>query len=104
MELGETTSEGAVRETAEEAGAHIELLPLFTVINVVPAGQVHFFYRATLLDTHFDPGPETIEVGLFRQSEIPWEELAFRTVKLTLQHYFEDARRGQFGMHCRDIA
>jgi ADP-ribose pyrophosphatase YjhB (NUDIX family) len=104
MELGETTSEGAVRETAEEAGAHIELLPLFTVINVVPAGQVHFFYRATLLDNQFDPGPETIEVGLFRQSEIPWEELAFRTVKLTLQHYFEDARRGQFGMHCRDIA
>lgn len=104
MELGETTSEGALRETEEEAGAHIELLPLYTVINVVPAGQVHFFYRATLLDTHFNPGPETIEVGLFRASQIPWDELAFRTVKLTLQHYFEDVRRGHFGMHCRDIA
>lgn len=104
MELGETTAEGALRETIEEAGARIELLPLYTVLNVVPAGQVHFFYRARLLDTRFDPGPETIEVGLFRETELPWSEIAFRTVRMTLEHYFADRRHGHFGTHCGDIA
>ena len=52
LELGETVTEGAARETVEEAGARIELQELYTVIDVVPAGQVHLFYRARLLDTH----------------------------------------------------
>jgi ADP-ribose pyrophosphatase YjhB (NUDIX family) len=61
MELGESTADGARRETDEEAGARIELQELFTMLNVVRAGQVHLFYRARMLDTHLDPGPETIE-------------------------------------------
>lgn len=103
MELGETTEEGAVRETDEEAGARIQVLGLYSVLNVVTAGQVHFFYRAKLLDTNFNPGPETMEARLFTQAEIPWDELAFRTVRMTLQNYFDDRREGQFGIHCADI-
>jgi ADP-ribose pyrophosphatase YjhB (NUDIX family) len=103
MELGETTAQGAVRETIEEAGARIELQELFTVLNVVRVGQVHFFYRARLQDPHFDPGPETIEARLFDEAEIPWEEIAFRTVKETLVRFFEDRKRGQFGVHTADI-
>ena len=103
MELGETSAEGAVRETVEEAGANIELQDLFTVMNVVKVGQVHLYYRARLRDTRFEPGPETIEARLFDESQIPWDELAFRTVRETLRHYFEDRRRGQFGIHCADI-
>ncbi len=103
MELGETTAEGAVRETVEEAGARIELLGLYTVLNVVRVGQVHLFYRADLRDTDFAPGPETIEARLFREDEIPWDELAFRTVRETLTRYFEDRKRGQFDVHCADI-
>lgn len=104
MELGETTAEGALRETVEEAGARIELHGLFSMINVVRVGQVHLFYRATLQDTDFDPGPETIEAKLFTEAEIPWEQIAFRTVKETLQRFFDDRRKGQFGLHCADIA
>lgn len=107
LELGETTAEGAVRETIEEAGARIELGPLFTVLNVTMAGQLHLFYLATLLDTRFDPGPETIEVQLFREHEVPWDEIAFRTVRTTLRHYFADRHRGRWGhhgVHCEDIA
>jgi ADP-ribose pyrophosphatase YjhB (NUDIX family) len=104
LELGETTTEGALRETDEEAGARIELLGLFTVLNVVRVGQVHLFYRARLLDTNFAPGPETIEARLFSEPDIPWEELAFRTVRETLACYFSDRRRGQFEVHCADIS
>jgi ADP-ribose pyrophosphatase YjhB (NUDIX family) len=100
MELGETTIEGALRETIEEAGARVEMQELFTLIDVVRVGQVHLFYRARLLDTDFAPGPETIEAGLFTEAEIPWGELAFRTTKLTLERYFEDRRAGAgFGVH-----
>src|SRR4029079_6710216 len=99
MELGESTADGAIREAVEEAGAHIELEGLFTVLNVVRVGQLHLYYRARLLDTEFAPGPETIEAGLFREAEIPWSDLAFRTVRTTLECYFEDRRKGAFGIH-----
>jgi ADP-ribose pyrophosphatase YjhB (NUDIX family) len=103
LELGETTAEGAQRETDEEAGAQIELQGLYTVLNVVRVGQVHFFYRAKLLDTTFNPGPETIEARLFHEHEVPWDEIAFRTVRETLQRYFADRHEGRFEMYCGDI-
>lgn len=104
MELGETTEQGALRETDEEAGARVELEGLFTLLNVVRVGQVHLFYRARLLDTDFHPGPESIEARLFAQAEIPWDDLAFRTVRETLLRYFEDRRLGQFRVHTGDIS
>jgi ADP-ribose pyrophosphatase YjhB (NUDIX family) len=103
MELGETTAQGAARETHEEAGAQIEMEGLFTVISVPRVGQVHLFYRARLLSDVFDPGFETIEARLFREDEIPWEEIAFRTVRETLEHFFADRARGAFGVHALDI-
>ena len=104
MELGESTAEGAIRETVEEAGANIELQDLFTMLNVVRVGQVHFYYRARLLDLTLAPGPETIEARLFREDEIPWDELAFRTVRQTLEHYFADRRAGTFALHAGDVS
>jgi len=103
MELQETTEQGAVRETVEEAGARVELQGLYTLLNVVHVGQVHFFYRARLLDTDFAPGPETIEARLFSEEEVPWDELAFRTVRETLKHFFADRKRGQYELLCADI-
>ena len=73
-----------------------EMQGLFAVISVVRVGQVHLFYRARLLDDRFDPGHETIEARLFTEEEIPWEEIAFRTVREALEHFFEDRRRGSF--------
>jgi ADP-ribose pyrophosphatase YjhB (NUDIX family) len=74
MELGESTAQGAARETDEEAGAQFELEGLFTLMNVVRVGQVHLFYRARLLSDQFAPGHETIEARLFTEDEVPWEE------------------------------
>ena len=103
MELGETVAQGAARETDEEAGAQIELLDLYTLMNVVRVGQVHFFYRAKLLSPHFNPGHETIEARLFSEQEIPWDDIAFRTVRETLKCFFEDRQRGSFPLHQVDI-
>ena len=99
MELDETTSQGAARETDEEAGAQIQMGPLFSVLNVPRVGQVHFFYLASLLSEKFNPGFETIEARLFTEAEVPWDEIAFRTVKVTLRRYFEDRKKSSFGIH-----
>ena len=103
MELAETTAEGAARETVEEAGALFEMEGLFAVLNVARVGQVHLFYTARLLSDHVDPGYETMEARLYAEAEIPWDEIAFRTVKETLEHYFADRRAGQLAFHVIDI-
>jgi len=103
MEVGETTREGAIRETLEEARARIELGPLFSMIDVPYIEQVHVFFRADLVNLDFGPGEETLEVRLFREDEVPWPELAFRTVAQTLRLYFADRQRGHYGTHVNAI-
>lgn len=103
MELGETTAQGAMRETQEEAGAQIKLGPLYTVIDVPHAEQVHFFYLAEVLSDELFPGPESLEAAFFDIEDIPWPELSFRTVITTLEHYLIDSKIGQFPIHHYDI-
>lgn len=103
MELGESTGEAALRETLEEANARIELTGLYTMLSVPHVNQVHIFFRARLLDLDFGPGTESLEVALFGESEIPWEQLAFRTVSTTLRHYYEDRVRREFSVHTGEV-
>jgi len=99
MELGETTAQGAIRETLEEANARIELDEVFTMLSVPHVDQVHLYYRAKLLDLDFSPGAESLEVALFHERDIPWNELAFRTVSATLRLYYADRRAGAYKFH-----
>ncbi len=103
MELNETSAEGAARETVEEAGAMFEMEGLFSILNVARVGQVHLFYTARLLTDRFAPGYETMEARLFTEFDIPWDEIAFRTVKETLERYFADRRAGTLSIHVIDI-
>ena len=99
MELGETVQEGAARETQEEAGAQFELEDLITIISVPKVSQVHMYFRARLISDVFDPGHETLEARLFSREEIPWNELAFQTVRETLLKFYEDHDRQQRGIY-----
>ena len=103
MENDETTAQGALRETLEEAGARIELDAPFSMISVPRVNQVHLFYRARVLELGFKPGEETLEVALWEESNIPWPEIAFRTVGLTLKRWFADRGSGAFGFHAEDL-
>lgn len=103
MENGESTAEGAARETHEEACARVQTGELFTLISIPHINQVHLMYRARLLEPGFAPGEESLEVALFAEHEIPWEHLSFRTVEVTLRRYFEDRRAGRFRLHCCDL-
>ena len=104
MENGESTAAAALRETLEEARAKVELGDLFALLSVPHVNQVHIFFRARLLNLDFGPGEESLEIELFDEAHIPWPELAFRTISTTLRHYFEDRKRGVFGLHSESIA
>ena len=104
MELGETMAQGAARETAEEAGAEVEMGAFFSAMSIPRVGQVHVFYLARLLHDRFDPGHESLEARLFTEHDLPWDELAFTTVRETLKCFFADHRRGQYVVHDVDIA
>lgn len=103
MENGETTREGAARESLEEAQARVEVTDLFALFDLPEISQVYMIYRAALLDLQFQAGEESLEVGLFRVTEIPWSELAFPVVEETLRLYVGDLERGTFSLHLGDI-
>lgn len=99
MENGESAADGAMRETREEACARVELLAPYTMVSVPFIDQIHLLFRARLLDLDFAPGTESLEVKLFDEADIPWDELAFRSVSLTLRTFFDERRQGKFGVH-----
>ena len=103
MENGETTQAGAARETLEEANARVEVGALYALYNIPHINQVYILFRARLLDGKFGAGAETLETKLVSEDEIPWNEIAFATVRNTLRHYYSDKHSGHFGMHTGTI-
>lgn len=95
MEIGETTAQGAARETLEEAGARVQIGELYSMLNVPHVHQVHLFYLATLQDPEYSAGEESLEVKLVSEEEMPWDELAFPTVIHTLRCFFADRAAGR---------
>jgi ADP-ribose pyrophosphatase YjhB (NUDIX family) len=96
MENGETTPQGAARETWEEARARVSELELYRIFDVPYISQVYMFYRCELDRGEYGVGPESLESGLYTEDEIPWDEIAFPVVKETLREYFRDVEKGQF--------
>jgi len=105
MENGESSLEGAIRETIEEAGARIRVAEdsLYTLFNLPRINQVYMFFRAELVDLDFAPGIESLAVEMFREQDIPWDELAFPVVRQTLEHYFRDRQGKTFPVRMFDV-
>lgn len=96
LEVHETTMAGAIREAEEEACARIEIDGLLAVYNIPRISQVQVIYRARLLSPAVAAGPESLEVGLFRWEEVPWDDLAFPSVRWALHHHREVADQAVF--------
>lgn len=99
MENGETTAQAAIRETHEEAGALIAIDAPFALISIAHINQVHLFYRGRLTGPDYAAGDESLEVALLHPEQIPWDDLAFRSVSLCLEHYLADRAQGRYGFH-----
>jgi ADP-ribose pyrophosphatase YjhB (NUDIX family) len=96
MENGETSQQGAARETLEEACARIDIEGLYTLFNLPHINQIYLLYRSRLLDLEFAAGEESLEVALFQEHEIPWDEIAFPVIRESLRLYFADRPQGAF--------
>ncbi|MEO7725710.1 MAG: NUDIX hydrolase [Burkholderiales bacterium] len=103
MENGETTFAGAARETLEEANARVEITQLYALYNIPHINQVYILFRARLLDLEFSAGAETLETALFAESEVPWDKLAFATVRNTLTRYYSDRKAADYKFHMGTI-
>jgi 8-oxo-dGTP pyrophosphatase MutT (NUDIX family) len=103
MENDETTVQAAVRETLEEASAAIEIDALYALFSLPHINQVYVMFRGHLREPAFGPGDESLEVVLFEEAGIPWDDLAFPVVRETLRLYFADRSRGAFGMYTGDL-
>ena len=99
LENGETILEGAVRETREEAEAEVIDSHLYTIFSLPHISQIYVFFRSNLAERKYSGGTESLDVDLFSESEIPWENLAFPVVTQTLQHYFHDRVTGDYPVH-----
>jgi ADP-ribose pyrophosphatase YjhB (NUDIX family) len=99
MELGESLGEAAIRETWEEARARVELGPLFAVVDVIQARQVHVFFRGELREGAHGAGEETLETRLVAPESLPWEEIAFPSVRIALERYLQDRESGGGSVH-----
>ena len=95
MENNETTAEAALRETLEEAKAQAEIIDLYALFNIPHISQVYLMFRARLLNLDFGPGAESLEVQLFHEHEIPWEDLAFPVIHETLKRYYAERKQQQ---------
>lgn len=99
LELGETSAQGAARETLEEAQAEVEVDDLFAVISVSYVSQVYMLHRGRMKTPHHGPTPESSETLLLREDQIPWDEIAFPTIYHGLKFFFEDRAKGITGFH-----
>ncbi|MBT8139025.1 MAG: NUDIX hydrolase [Gammaproteobacteria bacterium] len=103
LENGETSAEGALRETIEETCAKVENLQLYRVLNVARTNQIHIFFRAHLPEPSFTTTPESTEVKLFPFEQIPWRQLAFPTVHQALRDFVDEYPDGPFTPAMHDI-
>ena len=103
MENGESTEQAAARETREEACATVKNMKLYGVFSIPHINQVYMMFRADMSTGEYQPGLESLDVDLFEEHQILWNELAFPVVRLTLEHYFKDLKAGHFPVHVEDI-
>ncbi len=103
MENGETLQGAAARESLEEAQSRVQVGSLLAITHVLHAAQVHVTFRARMLDGSFGAGHESLQVGLYEEAEIPWDEVAFPSIEFALRCFFEDRRAAREELHFSDI-
>lgn len=99
LELGESSLDGARRETFEEAGAEVEIIAPHAHLDLPHIGQTYFWYRARLRAPLQPPGAESSEVRWFRYDALPWDELAFPVVHEGLRLRVADRDAAATHMH-----
>lgn len=101
LELGESTAEGAARETQEEAAADVTIVAPFAHYDIPIIGQTYLLFRATFANgcEKHEPGSESLETRMVSAAEVPWDEIAFSSISLALKAFFQDLEGGTWHHH-----
>ena len=103
LENGETIGQGAFRETLEETNTEVKMGNLYAIFNIPQISQIYMLFFAEVLREDFGKTPESLEVKLFKEEEIPWQELAFPFVPIVLKNYFADRKVNKFDLKVETI-
>ena len=103
LENGESVKDGARRETREEANATLGEMHNFGLFNLTQINQIYFMFYSELLKTDFSAGHESLEASLFKEEEIPWDEIAFKVIRHTLELFFKDRASQNYSFHMENL-
>lgn len=103
MENDESVQEGAARETFEESNCQVEIISPYRLYNIVHVNQIYFMFRAKLITHDFKPTKESTQVRLFKEAEIPWDDIAFLVIGNVLKEYFKDRKKSGFPFKVKDL-
>ena len=79
LEVDETVTEAAVRETLEETGLFVVPGEIIGLYSRLEASVVVVVFEAQIAGGVMRTTPEALEVRPFAPAEVPWPEIAFKT-------------------------
>ena len=79
LEVDETPTEGAIRETLEETGLVVAPGQIIGLYARLEAAVIVLAYEARIVGGEAHPTPEALEIQAFEPEAIPWPEIAFKT-------------------------
>jgi ADP-ribose pyrophosphatase YjhB (NUDIX family) len=87
LEVDETVSEAAIRETYEETGLVVQPGDIVGLYSRLEAAVVVIAFEARVITGEFRTNPEALEIVAFEPAEIPWPEVAFLTSKWAIRDW-----------------
>lgn len=87
LEVDETVSEGAVRETLEETGLIVRPGEIVGLYSRLEAAVVVLAFEADVMGGEFRTSVESLEVAAFDVEAIPWPGIAFKTTYWALRDW-----------------
>ena len=79
LEVDETVTEAAIRETLEETGLIVEPGEIVGLYTRLEAAVVVIAFESRVVGGEYRLNPEALEIRSFRADAIPWEGIAFTT-------------------------
>jgi len=92
LEVDETVSEAAIRETLEETGLIVEPGEIVGLYSRLEAAVVVIAFEALVVRGEYRLNPEALEIQAFRPEAIPWHGIAFKTTHWALRDWVRRRR------------
>jgi ADP-ribose pyrophosphatase YjhB (NUDIX family) len=87
LEIDETATEGAVRETLEETGLEVETTDIVGVYSRPQAAVVVVCWEARIVGGTATATSESLDVRAWTPDKIPWPHIAFQTTTWALHDW-----------------